>query len=103
MPFLLLRTASVLATGFLLAGPSASNLGTAGSALGHQPAAAVTPCPAHWGGGQQRVPSGLSPAGSDSQIMSIATLSPADVWMLIKGTDNNGNNVSAVYHRAGSE
>jgi hypothetical protein len=103
MPFLLLRTVSVLATGFLLAGPSASSPGNAGSALGRQPAAAVTPCPAHWGGGQQRVPSGLSPAGSDSQIMSIATLSPSDVWMLIKGTDNNGNNVSAVYHRAGSE
>jgi hypothetical protein len=35
--------------------------------------------------------------------MSIATLSPTDVWMLIKGTDNHGNNISAVYHRAGSE
>jgi hypothetical protein len=102
MPFLLLRTASVLATGFLLAGPSAPPAASAGSAISGLPAATAAPCPTHWAANQFSVPSGLSPAGFDSQIMSIATLSPSDVWMLIKGTDKHGNNISAVYHRTGS-
>jgi len=103
MPFLFLRTASVLAAGFLLTGPATSTHASAGSAIGSLPATAVTPCPAHWATGQLPDPSAPSAAGFDSQIMSIATLSPTDVWMLINGTDSHGKAVSAVYHRAGDE
>ncbi len=102
MPFLL-RTASALATGFLLSGPSASVSTSASGAIGGHAAPTVTPCTARWATGRLPLASALSPAGFDSQIISIATVSPTDAWMLVKGTDNHGSNISAIYHRGGDE
>jgi hypothetical protein len=102
MPFLLTRTASVLAAGFLLTGPSAPALTSASSPAGSLAASKVAPCPAHWTGDQFRFPAAALPAGLNSQIASVAALSPTDVWMLITRTDKHGNTVSTVYHYVGT-
>ncbi len=103
MPFLLLRTASVLATGFLLAGPSSPAATSAGSATGSL-SAGTSACPAQWTAGQLHISSwSQQPAGLNSQIMSVAAVSPTDEWMLITRTNNHGSNVSAVYHLVGTE
>jgi hypothetical protein len=103
MPFLFLRTASVLAAGFLLAGPSAPSGTSALGASRSLAADTVTHCPAHWATNQYPSTYGQPPAGLNSQIMSIAALSPTDVWMLITRTDKHKNNVSDVYHLAGTQ
>jgi hypothetical protein len=100
MPFPFLRTASVLAAGFLLTG-SSSAAGTSASSGTGSPAAA--PCPAHWTANQYRAFRTQPPAGLNSQIMSIAALSPTDVWTLITRTDKRKNNVSDIYHLVGTE
>jgi hypothetical protein len=102
MPFLLLRTASVLAAGFLLTGPSAPAVNHASSNTGSLAVGAVAPCPAQWTADQYQA-SQAQPAGLNSQITAIAALSPTDVWMLITRTDNHRNNVSDVYHLVGTE
>lgn len=102
MPSLLPRTASVLAVGFLLAGPSAPAV-SASSPTGSLGASTAASCLAHWTRDQLRVPAASLPAGLNSQITSVAAVSPTDVWMLINRTNNHGNNVSAVYHYVGTE
>ena len=102
MPFLLPRTASVLAAGFLLTGPSAPALTNASSATGSLAASKVASCPAHWTGDQFRFPTASLPAGLNSRITSVAALSPTDEWMLITRTNKHGNTVSAVYHYVGT-
>ncbi len=103
MPFLLPRTASALAAGFLLSGSSAPVVISASSAIGSLAANRAAACPAHWPGDQLRVPATSLPAGLNSQITSVAALSPTDAWMLITRTDSHGNNISAVYHYIGTE
>src|SRR5579863_749935 len=103
MPFLLPRTASVLAAGFLLSGSSAPVVTSASSAIGSLAASRAASCPAHWPGDQLRVRATSLPAGLNSQITSVAALSPTDVWAVITRTDNHGSNVSAVYHYIGTE
>ena len=104
MPYLLPRTASVLAVGFLLAGPSAPAVTSASSsATGGLAAGASAYCSAHWSENQLRVHTGSLPPGLASQITSVAALSPTDVWMLITRTNSRGNNVSAVYHYTGAQ
>src|SRR5579862_8435240 len=103
MPFLLPRTASVLAAGFLLTGPSAPAVTSASSPTGSLAASSAASCLAHWTGDQLRVPGSSLPAGLNSKITSIAALSPTDVWALITRTNSHGNNVSAVYHYTGTE
>lgn len=103
MPFLLPRTASVLAAGFLLSGSSAPVATSASSAAGSLPASRAAPCPAHWPGDQLRFRATSLPAGLNSQITSVAALSPTDVWTVITRTDNHGSTVSAVYHYIGTD
>lgn len=103
MPFPFLRTASVLAAGFLLAGPSAPTGASASSDTESLAASRAAPCHAHWTANQYSSPQGQPPAGLNSQIMSIAALSPTDVWMLITRTDKHKNKVSDVYHLAGTQ
>jgi hypothetical protein len=105
MPILLLRTASVLAAGFLLAGPSsgAPAITSGNDTIGGVAARTAAFCQAPWGTGQLLVPPSSALAELYGQNLSVATLSPADVWMLITATDNRGNDVSAVYHLAGAE
>jgi hypothetical protein len=102
MPFLLLRTASVLAAGFLLTGPSTPAATSAGSHTRSLAAGTIASCTAHWNTGQYPA-SQAQPAGLNSQITSIAAISPTDAWMLITRTDNHRNNVSDVYHLAGTQ
>jgi len=90
MPFLLPRTASVLAVGFLLTGSSAPVVTSA---------SADASCSIHWTENQFPVP----PAGLDSQITSVAALSPTNVWMLITRTNKRGDATSAVYHLVGAD
>jgi len=103
MPFLLPRTASVLAAGFLLTGPSAPAVTSASSLTGSLAASTAASCLAHWTADQLRVPGSSLPAGLNSKITSVAALSPTDVWALITRTNSHGNNVSAVYHYTGTE
>ena len=103
MPFLFLRTASVLAAGFLLTGPSAPVGTSASSGAGSLVADKAAPCPAHWNANQYRAFRTQPPAGLNSQIMSVAALSPTDVWTLITRTDKHKNNVSDIYHLVGTE
>ena len=109
MPFLFIRTASVLAAGFLLTGPSAPADTRTSSDTGGLGTAAPCPAPrwtaAHWAGNQYQYRSAQAqpPAGLNSQITSVAALSPTDVWMLITRTDKHKNNVSDVYHLVGTE
>jgi hypothetical protein len=103
MPFLLSRTASVLVAAFLLTGPSAPAATSASDASGRLATSTATSCPAHWTDDELRVPSTSLPAGLNSQITSVAALSPTDEWMLITRTDKQKNTVSAVYHLAGAE
>jgi hypothetical protein len=109
MPFLFIRTASALTAGFLLTGPSAPASTRASSDTGTVGTAAPCPAPrwtaAHWAGNQYQYRSSQAqpPAGLNSQITSVAALSPTDVWMLITRTDQHKNNVSDVYHLVGTE
>ena len=103
MPFLLPRTASVLAAGFLLTGPSAPVVTSASSPTGSLAGSTAASCLAHWTAGQLRLPGSSLPAGLNSKITSVAALSPTDVWALITRTNSHGNNVSAVYHYTGTE
>jgi len=103
MPFLFPRTASVLAAGFLLTGPSAPSRTSASSDTGSLAASRAAPCPAHWTANQYKSSQAQPPAGLNSQIMSIAALSPTDVWMLITRTDKHKSNISEVYHLAGTQ
>ena len=102
MPFQVIRTASVLVAGFLLSGPSAPAASTA-SGTGSPAADTAAPCPAYWTADRYQAFSDQPPAGLNSQITSIAALSPTDVWMLITRTDKHKNNVSDVYHLVGTE
>ena len=103
MPFLILRTASVLVAGFLLTGPSAASATSASNDTGSLAAGPAASCSAHWTGDQYRAFRAEPPAGLNSQIMSIAALSPTDVWTLITRTDKHKKNVSDVYHFVGTE
>jgi hypothetical protein len=103
MPFLSPRTASVLAVGFLLTGPSAPAVTSAIGATGSISASTAASCAAHWAGDRVRGTAQSLPAGLNSKITSVAALSPTDVWLLINRTDDHGNNVSGVYHYTGAE
>jgi hypothetical protein len=103
MPFPFLRTASVLAAGFMLTGSSAPAAITASSDTGSLAAGTTAPCTARWTAGHHSADEALLPAGLNSQITSIAALSPTDVWILITRTDSHKNNVSDVYHYTGTE
>jgi hypothetical protein len=103
MPFLILRTASALVVGFLLTGPSAATGTSASNGTGSLAAGPAAPCPAHWTADQYRAFRTDPPAGLNSQIMSIAALSPTDVWTLITRTDKHKKNISDVYHYVGTE
>ena len=88
-----MRTASVLAAGFLLAGPSrAAATAVTGGATTSTPASGGH-CPAHWTADRLPVPPAPSPAGFFGQISSVAVLSPTDVWALLNRDDRN-----YVYH-----
>src|SRR3984957_5042983 len=99
MPFLLMRTASVLAAGFLMTGSSYAAQAAAGASA---PASAVAArgaasCPAHWTAGPLPVPPLPAPAG---RIQSVAALSPVDAWLLLTGRGKTGYEFD-VYHLTG--
>lgn len=87
MPFMLMRTAAVLAAGFLLAGPSHAAQATARTG-GATPAstAATGQCPAHWTTDDPPIP----PPPDGFPIQSMAALSATDAFALLAG--------SYVYH-----
>lgn len=92
MPFLLMRTASVLAAGFLITGPSYAVPGTARSGGATSGTTAISPaqCPAQWTADHLPVPPPSAPR--DSRIESMAVLSTTDAFALL------GNGGSDVYH-----
>jgi len=101
MSFLLMRTASVLAAGFLLAGPScvAQASATAGGATSPVAADDVASCPAHWTADHLPVPP--VPATAGAQVQSMAALSPTNVWMLA-GSPYSSVGETSVYHFTGT-
>jgi hypothetical protein len=98
MPFLLMRTASVLAAGFLMAGssyaaPTAARASAPASTVAARGAAS---CPAHWTAAPLPVPALPAPAG---RIQSVAALSLTDAWLLLNGAGKTGYEFD-VYHLA---
>src|ERR1700722_16253680 len=97
MPFLLMRTASVLAAGFLMTGSSyaAQDATSASGPSSSIAARAVPSCPAHWTAGHLPLPQ--APTGLYGRIQSTAALSPKDVWIVLAGSDE-----ADVYHLSGA-
>lgn len=99
MPFLLMRTASVLAAGFLLAGAShAAAASAAGGGTIAGTSATSGYCPAYWTADHLPVPPLPSPARPGTQVLSVAVLRTADVWVLL---GRGGNDY--VYHLNGGK
>src|ERR1700722_14460509 len=101
MSFLLMRAASVLATGFLLAGPSCVAQASATASGATSPVAAddVASCPAHWTA--DHLPVTPVPATAGAQVQSMAALSPTNVWMLA-GSPYSSIGETSVYHFTGT-
>src|SRR5690348_2918922 len=91
MPFMPMRTAAVLAAGFLITGPSHAmqgppRIGGATSAT----TAIAGQCPAHWTADDLPIP---PPPVTGTRIQSVAALSTTDAFALVAGYQ-----VSDVYH-----
>src|ERR1700733_13831987 len=84
MPFTLMRTAAVLAAGFLIAGPVHAAPGAArtGGATGGTTAIIPGQCPAHWTADDLPIPPPPA-AAAGASILSGAALSTADVFALV--------------------
>lgn len=81
MPFTVMRTAAVLAVGFLIAGPSHAALGTARTgAAGGNAAIATGQCPAHWTADDLPI---SPPPATEGGIQSVAVLSATDAFALV--------------------
>jgi hypothetical protein len=93
MPFMLIRTAAVLAAGFLIAGPShaASGAARTGAATGRTTVGTPGQCPAHWTADDLPIPA--PPAGNGGMIRSMAVLSATDAFALVATFQ-----VADVYH-----
>jgi hypothetical protein len=91
MPFMLMRTAAVVAAGFLIAGPFQAALGTARSGAATSATTAINPgqCPANWTADDLPIP----PPPADYPIKSVAALSTTDVFALEASFQE-----SVVYH-----
>ena len=83
MPFMLMRTAAVLAAGFLIAGPVHAAPGAArtGGATGGTTAITPGQCPAHWTADDLPIPP--PPAAAGASIQSVAVLSATDAFALL--------------------
>jgi hypothetical protein len=94
MPFMLMRTAAVLAAGFLITGPSHAAQGAAliGGATGGPTAITPGQCPAHWTADDLPIPP-PPVVGTGAGIQSVAALSATDAFALLAGYQE-----SDVYH-----
>src|ERR1700728_202257 len=83
MPFTLMRTAAVLAAGFLIAGPSYAAQGAArtGGATGGTTAITPGQCPPRWTADDLPIPP--PPAAAGASILSVAVLSATDAFALV--------------------
>ena len=84
MPFMLLRTAAVLAAGFLIAGPSYAAPGAArtGGAIRATTAITTGQCPAQWSADHLPIPPPPA-AVPGASILSVAALSATDAFALV--------------------
>ena len=94
MPFMLMRTAAVLAAGFLIAGPSHAVQGATriGGATAEPTASTPGQCPAHWTADDLPIPP-PPVTGTGARIQSVAALSTTDAFALLADYQE-----SDVYH-----